>query len=90
MVKIGILCGGPDWPTSVLCGIMRLELIPILIGTFPVFFLIIPTVITGALTYMASLETEDGEPEFPWAGVVGTICAALGKLTDGSLFCSKK
>ena len=24
--KISILCGGPDWPTSVLCGVLHLDL----------------------------------------------------------------
>ena len=30
--QVAILVGGPDWPTSVLCGIMRLPLLPILVG----------------------------------------------------------
>ncbi len=31
--KVSILIGGPDWPTSVLAGIMRLKLLQIMIGT---------------------------------------------------------
>ena len=46
--KIAILVGGPDWPTSVLCGILGLRLLPILLGTLPVFLLILPTVLGGA------------------------------------------
>ncbi len=38
-----ILTGGPDWPTSVLCGVLRLPLIPIQIGTSPI---IIPVALT--------------------------------------------
>eukprot|EP00980_Cylindrotheca_fusiformis_P002222 scaffold517_cov119-Cylindrotheca_fusiformis.AAC.5 len=77
IAKVAILVGGPDWPTSVLCGLMRLELYPILIGTTPVFFLILPTLLTGSFTYMASLQDEDGAPEFPFAGVLATVFAAV-------------
>ena len=35
--KVAILCGGPDWPTSVLCGILRLPLYECLLGTLPVY-----------------------------------------------------
>lgn len=35
MTKIAILVGGPDWQTSVLLGILRLPLIPILINSIP-------------------------------------------------------
>ena len=75
--KVAILIGGPDWPTSVLCGLMKLDLIPILLGTTPVIFLILPTMLTGSFTYMAGLTTEAGQPEFPWAGALATISAAL-------------
>lgn len=76
IAKVSILIGGPDWPTSVLCGLMNLDLVPILVGTLPVIFLILPTMLTGSFTYMASL-TDRGTPLFPWAGVAATIFAAL-------------
>eukprot|EP00970_Alexandrium_tamarense_P018468 scaffold13340_cov212-Alexandrium_tamarense.AAC.23 len=74
--KVAILIGGPDWPTSVLCGIMKLSLFQIMLGTVPVIFLIFPTCLTGALLYMASLEI-DGNPVYPWAGTVSTITASF-------------
>lgn len=74
--KVAILIGGPDWPTSVLCGIMRLSLPQIMIGTTPIVFLIFPTCLTGALLYMTSVRTESGNPLFPWAGTVSTITAS--------------
>ena len=46
--KIVILCGGPDWPTSVTTGILKCSLPQMLLGTLPIMFLIIPTVMTGA------------------------------------------
>ena len=80
--KVAILIGGPDWPTSVLCGIMRLSLPQIILGTTPVVFLILPTCVTGALLYMASLKDESGNPEFSWAGTVSTITASLTALVQ--------
>ena len=47
--KIAILCGGPDWPTSVLCGILRVPLYESVIGTSPVLVLYLAyTVLAGA------------------------------------------
>jgi len=47
--KVAILVGGPDWPTSVLTGILRLSLPAMLFGSIPVLFLITPTVLAGSL-----------------------------------------
>ncbi|KAL7433449.1 hypothetical protein ACHAXM_003585, partial [Skeletonema potamos] len=80
--KVAILIGGPDWPTSVLCGIMRLSLPQIILGTTPVVFLIFPTCVTGALLYMASLKDQSGNAEFSWAGTVSTITASLTALVQ--------
>ena len=46
--KVAILCGGPDWPTSVLTGILKLSLPDMLMGSFPVLLLIAPCVLAGA------------------------------------------
>jgi len=67
----------PDWPTSVLCGIMKLRLLQIMLGTVPIVFLIAPTSVSGAFLYMASIETDSGNPEFPWAGTVSAITLTL-------------
>jgi hypothetical protein len=49
--KVAILCGGPDWPTSVLCGILRVPLHEALIGTSPVLVLYLAyTALAGAFT----------------------------------------
>eukprot|EP00574_Skeletonema_japonicum_P004095 CAMPEP_0201726112 /NCGR_PEP_ID=MMETSP0593-20130828/9275_1 /ASSEMBLY_ACC=CAM_ASM_000672 /TAXON_ID=267983 /ORGANISM="Skeletonema japonicum, Strain CCMP2506" /LENGTH=1129 /DNA_ID=CAMNT_0048217581 /DNA_START=41 /DNA_END=3430 /DNA_ORIENTATION=+ len=80
--KVAILIGGPDWPTSVLCGILRLSLPQIILGTIPIVLLILPTCVTGALLYMASLKDESGNPEFSWAGTVSTITASLTALVQ--------
>lgn len=46
--KCMILCGGPDWPTSVLAGILRLSLWQCLLGTFPIIFNVVPLTLTGS------------------------------------------
>eukprot|EP00927_Polykrikos_kofoidii_P061657 TRINITY_DN56492_c0_g1_i1.p1 TRINITY_DN56492_c0_g1~~TRINITY_DN56492_c0_g1_i1.p1 ORF type:complete len:857 (-),score=91.00 TRINITY_DN56492_c0_g1_i1:174-2723(-) len=55
--KVAILCGGPDWPTSVLTGILRMNLTEMLLGTLPCFFLIIPCVLGGASLNEESLQS---------------------------------
>lgn len=80
MAKVSILCGGPDWPTSVLCGIMGLPLTPILVGTLPVIVLVVPMVLTGSFTYMTALKLEDGQPAFTWAGTAATVSTAAAAI----------
>merc|ERR1712137_242825 len=43
------MCGGPDWPVSVICGIMRIPIREPLIGLVPIAFTIIPTATMTAL-----------------------------------------
>lgn len=56
---------------------MGLDLIPVLVGTLPIIFLIIPTLLTGSFTYMAGAKDADGLPEFPWASTFAALSAAL-------------
>jgi hypothetical protein len=72
MAKVSILCGGPDWPTSVLCGILDLPLTPILVGTLPVMNLVIPTCLAGSFTYLSSSEGEYG-----WAETAAALSTAV-------------
>jgi hypothetical protein len=55
--KCMILCGGPDWPVSVLAGILRLSLYQCLLGTVPVIITVIPLCLTGSLY----LKRDDGD-----------------------------
>ncbi|CAK0823654.1 unnamed protein product [Prorocentrum cordatum] len=47
--KVAILCGGPDWPVSVLCGILDLPLLQCELGTTPIIFYIIPCGLCGSM-----------------------------------------
>ena len=46
--KVCILIGGPDWPTTVMTGILGLPVSQMLLGSTPVIILIAPTVMAGA------------------------------------------
>jgi len=46
--KAAILCGGPDWPTVVLCGILRTGLGRTLVGELPNVLIVVPYAYAGA------------------------------------------
>jgi len=46
--KVAILCGGPDWPVSVLAGVLKLSLFQCELGTCPIIFFIIPCALSGS------------------------------------------
>eukprot|EP00588_Corethron_pennatum_P031051 CAMPEP_0194338514 /NCGR_PEP_ID=MMETSP0171-20130528/79878_1 /TAXON_ID=218684 /ORGANISM="Corethron pennatum, Strain L29A3" /LENGTH=445 /DNA_ID=CAMNT_0039102685 /DNA_START=523 /DNA_END=1861 /DNA_ORIENTATION=- len=76
--KVALLCGGPDWPTSVNCGIMRLPVLPIMLGTLPIIVLIVPTVLTGTFMYLSQLPPdEDGTETYWWADTASIVSLAL-------------
>jgi hypothetical protein len=63
-------------PTSVLCGIMDLDLLPVLVGTLPVAGLVVPTVLAGSFTYMVGMQDDNDNPLYPWAGTAATMSTA--------------
>jgi len=75
--KVCILIGGPDWPTSVTCGIMNLSLFPILVGTLPIVILIFPTVLTGSFLFLRDRTNKDGTEIYPWAEVAYLVTAMV-------------
>ena len=72
MRKVVILCGGPDWPTSVLTGILGLSVKKMLIGTLPVYFLILPTCAAGAM----ELKKAESPLYASLAGIIMAVSAA--------------
>ena len=64
-----ILCGGPDWPTSVATGIMGLDVWKMLLGSLPVVLLIVPSCLLGACQLM------DERPGWDVASNLWTMCA---------------
>ena len=74
--KCVILLGGPDWPTSVLTGILRLSVFQCLLGSSPFLILNTPTVIGGSL----QLRRAEGDM---WA-TLANVGFAMSALTQGS------
>jgi len=64
--KVAVLIGGPDWPVAVLCGMLRLPLLPVLLCVAPVILQsVAPCVISGALLlhqHDAPAERRGGPP----------------------------
>jgi hypothetical protein len=77
--KVAILCGGPDWPTSVLTGILRLKLRQMLVGSLPIIFLIMPCVCAGGFLNRVSANGE----ETVWNSL-STVAITFATLTQGA------
>jgi hypothetical protein len=50
--KVATLVGGPDWPTSVMMGLMGLPVPPMIAGTLPVICLVAPLSLSGSFMIM--------------------------------------
>lgn len=84
---------GPDWPTSVLTGILGLPLLPMLLGTLPVALLIAPCVLAGGFQLMlgndadvsAAADSSSSSWE-AWAsvGLTGAAVAQMVALTGAA------
>ena len=48
LAKSSILCGGPDWPTSVICGLLGLDCCSMLAGLTPIIVFTTPGTLLGA------------------------------------------
>jgi hypothetical protein len=71
LFKMCILVAGPDFPTSVLCGILQLSIPQMLLGTSPVILVsIIPQTLVGVLL------TKENASEGVWS-VIATIATGL-------------
>lgn len=79
--KVAVLVGGPDWPTSVTCGILRLSVPQMLVGTMPVITVSSPCVLAGAFLARVTV----GEDSI-WSAMASTslVLAAAGQA--GSMF----
>eukprot|EP00929_Paragymnodinium_shiwhaense_P097066 TRINITY_DN58847_c0_g2_i1.p1 TRINITY_DN58847_c0_g2~~TRINITY_DN58847_c0_g2_i1.p1 ORF type:complete len:873 (+),score=131.57 TRINITY_DN58847_c0_g2_i1:125-2743(+) len=75
--KAFVLVGGPDWPTSVITGILGLPLCDMLIGTLPVYFLVLPVCIAGY--YMV-------HPKAPNAAMMQQVWLGVSAAAQGVAF----
>jgi hypothetical protein len=71
LFKVCILVAGPDFPTSVLCGILQLNIPQMLLGTSPVIMVsIIPQTLVGVLL------TKEDATEGVWS-MIATVATGL-------------
>jgi len=77
--KVAVLVGGPDWPTSVTCGILKLNIPQMILGTCPVFFVLTPCVLAGA--FMARVT---GGEDSMWNMLANTAIGASLVVQMGS------
>lgn len=49
LAKVALLVGGPDWPTTVFTGILRVNVWQMVLGSTPVIVLVLPCCFSGAL-----------------------------------------
>jgi len=52
--KVAVLVGGPDWPVSVACGILKVNIPQMLLGTLPIFVCALPITAAGAFMTKSS------------------------------------
>jgi len=79
--KVIVLIGMPDWPVSVLCGVLDLPLIPVMIGTLPEFFKILPNCISVGML-LKSRDESDMKETFK---ILFAVFFGLGILISGLL-----
>ena len=68
-----IFMGGPDWPTSVLCGILKVPLQKNLMGTSPMLVPILFCVLTGASWVKRDLDYANGNMDSMWEGLASVF-----------------
>ena len=72
--KVATLVGGPDWPTSVMMGLMGMPLGPILLGTTPIILLIAPLAFSGGFMTRG--------PQAPYPALMN-VALSLSTITQG-------
>jgi hypothetical protein len=79
--KISLLVAGPDFPVSMLCGILKISIPQMIVGTLPVILVsIIPQTLVGALL------TKDGGDSEVWGMVSTAVTAFAAVCQAGATF----
>ena len=73
LAKVAILCSGPDWPTAVLCGILKLDVTQMLIGLLPIFTLTAPSSLAASF----QLRVPEGGAWEPLASMMLMLAALV-------------
>jgi len=82
--KVAVLVGGPDWPTAVICSMLKVSVCSMLIGISPVMFLIVPVVLAASYTLEASVAEKEGKEElvalYSRVSTIMMAASAVGQL----------
>jgi len=73
--KVSVLIGAPDWPTSVICGILRINLFQCLLGTTPVIVVLTPCVLAGAFLAGPNVGSDEEDNEGIWSTLASSALA---------------
>mmetsp|Transcript_102760 Transcript_102760/g.294916 ORF Transcript_102760/g.294916 Transcript_102760/m.294916 type:complete len:232 (+) Transcript_102760:1-696(+) len=77
--KVAIFVGGPDWPTSVTCGILNLNIPQMLLGTLPVYIAsIAPQTLVGALI------TKEADGNATLWSTITTACTGVAAVSQAA------
>jgi len=82
LAKVSLLCGGPDWPTAVLCGILKLNLGQMLLGLLPICLFTIPAAFAGAAQLQ---QAESDDHSTSWWRPLGTLAVMATSLQTAVL-----
>jgi hypothetical protein len=83
--KVIVLVGGPDWPVSVICGIIKVHIWGMLLYTIPVAIVQLPCILSGA--YMIKTKPNEQTQDSMWRNVWSLIAAGgQGLCTLGAMY----
>jgi len=81
LAKVAVLVGCPDWPTPVLCAMLKIPVLSMLIGISPVIVIIVPVVLAAAFMLQASKAATVAEQEkFDNLSTNLTLVSILGQM----------
>ena len=86
LTSICIFVGGPDWPTSVLAGILKVPVMKNVLGTSPIIVPIFFCVLTGGSLVRAGLDRDAGVEDSIWNGLSTIFLLLSTIILTGSLF----
>jgi len=83
--KVVVLCCGPDWPTSVLTGILNLPVLQMLLGTLPVVVVLLPFTLSASFMVHASRLQEQSLRQRRYEGLANAMLLLSMMLQMGGM-----
>jgi len=82
VAKVAVLVGCPDWPTPVLCSMLKVPILSMLVGISPVIIIIVPVVLAAAFMLQASKQglTDEEREKYDTLSTNLTLLSILGQM----------